>query len=205
MKATINQQADLKVVAACSDLGDALKARHSKPHVILVDLGSLNQSGVRVVKSVIKEFPGVNVIGIGLIPSQLDVIEFVEAGASGFILKDATVGEFLATIQSVARGSKVLPPLLTGTLFSHVADRALKDRNGERTGVVRMTKREHEIIALIVEGLSNKGIAESLHIATFTVKSHVHNILEKLALHSRLQIAMYIHNEETSESVDTIN
>jgi DNA-binding NarL/FixJ family response regulator len=59
-----------------------------------------------------------------------------------------------------------------------------------------MTKREREIISLIAEGLSNKEIAQRLNVATYTVKSHVHNILEKLALHSRLQIAMFTHNEE---------
>ena len=62
-----------------------------------------------------------------------------------------------------------------------------------------MTKREREIIALIADGMSNKEIAQHLNIATHTVKSHVHNIMEKLALHSRLQIAKYTHNKETSE------
>lgn len=62
---------------------------------------------------------------------------------------------------------------------------------------MRMTEREKEIIALIVEGMSNKQIADRLNVATFTVKSHVHNILEKLALHSRLQIAKHAHDEKT--------
>jgi DNA-binding NarL/FixJ family response regulator len=61
-----------------------------------------------------------------------------------------------------------------------------------------MTEREKEIIALIVEGMSNKQIALKLNVATFTVKSHVHNILEKLAFHRRLQIAMHANNKETS-------
>jgi DNA-binding NarL/FixJ family response regulator len=61
-----------------------------------------------------------------------------------------------------------------------------------------MTKREREIIPLIADGLSNKEIAQRLNVATYTVKSHVHNILEKLALHSRLQIAMFTHSDEVS-------
>jgi DNA-binding NarL/FixJ family response regulator len=135
---------------------------------------------------------------MGLIPSQLDIIEWVEAGASGFILKDATIEDFLGTIRSVARGIKVLPPSLAGSLFSHVIDNALKKGRGKLSNAVRMTKREREIISLISEGLSNKEIAQRLNVATYTVKSHVHNILEKLALHSRLQIAMFTHNDEVS-------
>lgn len=66
---------------------------------------------------------------------------------------------------------------------------ALKQKKAGLTRTVRMTKREREIIALIAQGLSNKQIAQRLNIATYTVKSHVHNIMEKLALHTRLQIA----------------
>ena len=65
---------------------------------------------------------------------------------------------------------------------------------------VRMTKREREVIELIAEGLSNKEIAQQLSIATYTVKSHVHNILEKLALHTRLQVASYAHTQGTSKT-----
>ena len=132
---------------------------------------------------------------MGILPLQPDIVEFVEAGASGFILKDATVKEFLGTIRSVTQGVKVLPPSLTGSLFSHVAELALKKGKGKMANAIRMTKRELEIIALIADGQSNKEIAQRLNIATHTVKSHVHNIMEKLALHTRLQIAKFSHEE----------
>ena len=195
--AMLNGEKDMTVMPSSGgDGGTLAEVRKVKPHVVLLDLGLRNQNGLHVVNSVSKEFPGVKVIGMGLIPSQLDIIEWVEAGASGFILKDATVEDFLATVRSVARGTKVLPPSLAGSLFSHVIDNALKKGKGNLASAVRMTKREREIISLIAEGLSNKEIAQRLNVATYTVKSHVHNILEKLALHSRLQIAMFTHNEE---------
>ena len=133
---------------------------------------------------------------MGLIPSQLDIIEIVQAGAAGFILKDASIEEFLETIRSVARGEKVLPPLLTGSLFSHVVEHALRQGKEKLSEAVRMTKREREIIVLIAEGMSNKEIADRLNLSTYTVKSHVHNVMEKLALHSRLQIAAHFHNHD---------
>jgi DNA-binding NarL/FixJ family response regulator len=92
---------------------------------------------------------------------------------------------------------KVLPPSLTGSLFSHVVEIALKKGKGKIITAVRMTKREREIIVLIADSMSNKEIAQRLNIATHTVKSHVHNIMEKLALHSRLQIAKHANDQET--------
>jgi DNA-binding NarL/FixJ family response regulator len=134
---------------------------------------------------------------MGFIPSQSDIVEFVSAGASGFILKDASVKEFLRTVRSVAEGVKVLPPSLTDSLFSHVVELALLQGKGKvkPTAAVRMTKREREIVVLIADGLSNKEIAQRLSIATHTVKSHVHNVMEKLALHTRLQIAKFMHED----------
>ena len=85
--------------------------------------------------------------------------------------------------------------ILTSNSFSHVIENALKKGKGKLTNSVIMTKREREIIALIADGQSNKEIAQQLNIATHTVKSHVHNIMEKLALHTRLQIAKYSHDE----------
>lgn len=196
--AMINGQADMKVVATSSGNDSAeQKVRAGKPRLILIDLGLRNQNGSRVVTSLLKKTPELKVIGMGLIPTQSDIVEFVQAGASGFILKNATVKDFLSTIRSVARGEKVIPPPLTHSLFSHVVDYALKKGDGQLNNAVKMTKREREVIALIADALSNKEIALRLNIATYTVKSHVHNILEKLALHSRLQIARYATDVET--------
>ena len=197
--ATIKAEPDMTVVASSpGNSGTLAEVRKLRPHIILLDLSLRNQNGTRLVSSLNKEFPDVKLIGMGLVASQVDIIELVEAGASGFILKDATVEDFLGSIRSVAHGTKVLPPLLAGSLFSHVIENALKQGKGKLTNAVRMTKREREIITLIAEGLSNKEIAQRLNVATYTVKSHVHNILEKLALHSRLQIAMFTHNDEAS-------
>ncbi len=192
IKELINGQPDLVVVAATGRGHDTLlQAKTHKPHVVLIDLGLRNDNAPRLVAALAKSLPGTRIIGMGLIPSQLDIVELVEVGAAGFILKDATVEDVLETIRLVARGTKVLPPPLTGSLFSHVIERALQRGRGSLPDAVRMTKREREVIALIAEGMSNKEIADKLSLSTYTVKSHIHNILEKLALHSRLQIATH--------------
>ncbi len=125
IRALINKQADLRIVAASGGNRDTLlQARNFNPQVVLMDLGLRNENGLRVVAMLTKELPHMKVIGMGLIPSQLDIIELVQAGAAGFLLKDATIEDVLRTIRSVAQGMNILPPVMTGTLFTHVVDHA---------------------------------------------------------------------------------
>lgn len=195
----INANKDLTVVAMSDGRHNSLgKGSRLKPNIVLLDLGLDRQNSLDIVELMKKEFPGVKVIGMGLAPAQADIMEFVQAGADGFILKDATLQDVVNTIRSVAAGKTVLPTPMTGSLFFQIAEQALLKGKRNLRGATRMTEREKEIIASIVEGMSNKQIAERLNIATFTVKSHVHNILEKLALHSRLQIANFSRDGKTS-------
>ncbi len=196
----LNEQPDIKALSAAGN-GDAFaKAEKHKPHVVLLDLGLRSQNSLKVVGQIRKKFPGTEVVVMDLIPVHSDVVEFVKAGVSGFILKDATLDDFLHTIRSVAKGAKVLPPPLTDSLFSHIVEHAIQMGNVDGlVDSVRMTKREQDVIDLIARGCSNKEIATKLNIAVHTVKSHVHNILEKLALHTRLELASFAHAKEIGE------
>lgn len=191
----IAEQSDLKVAASFGDCTKAIRGlRDLKPNIVLLDLGLPNQNSLQLVKLIKKDFPNIKVIAMDLIPLQEDVLVFVKAGVSGFLLKDATVGDFLKTIRSVAAGSKVLPQHLTGSLFSQIVDTAVNESNSSKIiSAVKMTNRERQVIYLVADGLTNKEIAQKLHLSAYTVKSHVHNILEKLALHTRVQITKYAH------------
>jgi DNA-binding NarL/FixJ family response regulator len=195
--AMIKSQRDVATVAVSDGREDTLaKARAAKPHVVLMDLSLDSQNSLDIVQSVKKDFPDIKVIGMGLSPTQMDILEFVQAGAKGFVLKNASPEDMLKTIRAVAGGETVLPYSMTGSLFTQVTEHALSKGKRNLNNDIRMTQREKEIIALIVDGMSNKQIALKLNVATFTVKSHVHNILEKLAFHSRLQIAMHAQDEK---------
>jgi len=203
LTAMLNEQPDIEVVAAFGDGKEAvLKATQDlKPEIILLDLGLKDQNSLRLVESVKQECSEIKVIVMDLIPVQADVVEFVKEGVAGFILKDATFEDFVGTIRSVAAGESVLPRSLTGSLFSQIIEKvAGEGKVGGLVESVRMTKREREVIELIAEGFSNKEIAQRLNIATYTVKSHVHNILDKLALHTRLQVASYAHAQGDSKT-----
>lgn len=193
---------DIQIIAASGDSHSTiLKIHKLKPNVILLDLGLRSQNSLRVVELVKKEFPDAKVIIMDLVPVHADILQFIKAGASGFILKDATLDEFLTTIRAVADGEKVLPNHLTESLFSQIIEYALKKGKIKLKDAVRMTKREKEIIVHIGNALTNKEIAKDLNISTFTVKSHVHNILEKLALHSRLEVANFSLTNGTLKTI----
>jgi DNA-binding NarL/FixJ family response regulator len=165
------------------------------PDVVLLDLGLEKENSLKLMGVLRERFPESKVIAMDILPEQDDIVEFVKAGGSGFILKNALVGDYVKTIEAVAGGATVLPVGLTKSLFTQIVESALKKGNGLPPHAVQLTKREQEIVDLISEGMSNKEIAQQLHIATFTVKSHVHNVLEKLDLNTRLQIAAFARDE----------
>ena len=196
LAALIHSQPGFKVLTASADVGEALqKAREAKPDVVLLDFGLEDHDSLALTSTVHAEVPTARVIVMGLLPAQEDVADYVRAGASGFIMKDASFDEFVETIRAVAAGAEVLPQALTNTLFSQIARNAVGRSSSRVLDAVRLTAREREVIDLLGEGLSNKEIATRLHIAVHTVKSHVHNILEKLALRSRLEVAAFSHSQ----------
>ena len=195
ISAMLKKQPDMNVIATFGNGENILiEVAKRKPNIVLLDLGLRSQSSLNIVKLIKKRFETIKIIVMDLIPLQTDVLEFVQAGVSGFILKDANITDFYKTIRSVFEGAQVLPPHLTGSLFSQIVEHAL---HGSSPSVivesVRMTKRERQVIELIADGFANKEIAQKLHLSTYTIKSHVHNILEKLSLHTRVQVANYAH------------
>ena len=189
LAAMLDQLPDMHAVAA--GIADPAFLDATKPDVLLLDVGLRDEDSLRVAADIASHAPRAKIVMMDLVPMNEDIVQYVNAGVSGFVLKDATFDEFVATIRSVAAGAKVLPPRMTQSLFSQIAMAA--DARGREHVLedVRMTRREREVIDLIGEGLSNKEIAQRLNIAAHTVKSHVRNVMEKLALHTRLQIAAY--------------
>lgn len=205
----LKKQKDINIVGALGNGENLLmiKRNLTLANVVLLDLGLRSKNSLEIAKSIKTDFANVKVIVMDLIPTQSDVFQFVQAGVAGFILKDATVNEFLNTIRLVSQGTRVLPSHLTGSLFTQIIDHALNGSDSSKlTEAIRMTKREKQVIELISDGFTNKEIAQKIHLSPFTVKSHVHNILEKLALHTRVQIAKYANNSgKYNEAMESIS
>ena len=199
ISAMLNNHGDFEVIARSED-GDSIRQIQSLglfPDVVLLDLGLEKANSLKLMTQLAKKLPTAKVIAMDILPDHIDIVEFVKAGGSGFILKNAYLEDWVDTIKAVAAGKNVLPPVLTKSLFTQIVELAFENEKDIHAESIRFTNREREIVDLITKGQSNKEIAGTLHIATHTVKSHVHNILEKLALNSRLQIAAFARREKS--------
>jgi DNA-binding NarL/FixJ family response regulator len=191
----LNELPDFRVVLSATSLETSM-LKGSNARVLLLDIGLQDTDCLELAETMKSEMADSHIIVMDLLPVHEELAQFVNAGVAGFILKDATFEDFVETIRSVASGVRVLPPRMTGTLFSQIAQFVVGRGREAVLDAVRMTPRENEVIALIALGMSNKEIAQQLNIATHTVKSHVRNVMDKLALHTRLQIAAYAHSQD---------
>ncbi len=150
--ALLGRSPDLEVVVAAGS-GDTERLRAANPGVVLLDLGLRSTDSLRLTQRVKQELPEAKIIVMDLLPTHADIVEFVHAGADGFILKDASLDDLVRTIRSVAEGERVLPPPLASTLFSQIASEAIARGRPEVLDSVRMTPREREVI-----GSTSKGV-----------------------------------------------
>ncbi len=188
----INRNKNLKVTSSAVEYTKALVSiRRKKPDIILFDSGMNLKNCLEFLQRIKNDSGKIKLIAMNLVSSQEGILLFVQAGVSGFILKTASPSKIIKTIILVAHGAIVLPPILTGTLFSQITENEFPVLKETNTNLINITKRETQIINLITEGFTNKEIEQRLNISICTVKSHIHNILDKLSLHTRLQIVKY--------------
>jgi len=168
----------------------------AQPDVVLLEAGLPDV--VRVAEEIRRARAETRIVVMNFAPGRDDLVALIRAGVAGFTLKDASAEAFVATIHRVGGGAPALPRALGGLLLSHVASQTRGRSGPDAAHRGRLTRREREVMSLIADGLSNKEIAERLHVATHTVKSHVHGVLGKLALRTRLEVAAYAHAERVA-------
>lgn len=186
------QQPTIAVVGSVAEasavLGELEKLR---PDVIILDLYLPGREGVEEAQRIRAVFPDAKIVIIGLDNAQSDVLACIEAGGAGCLPQEASVEDLLNNIQAVAAGEALCSPKVAGLLFSRIREAGRERDLRQVSGLPEITRREHEIVRLIAEGLSNKEIAVRLQIEVQTVKNHVHNILDKLHLDDRRAAARY--------------
>src|ERR1041384_5288072 len=151
MTEMLGKLTDVEVVLATTSV-ETDRLRAANPRVILLDIGLQDVDCLSVAVTVQREIEHARVIVMDLIPVHEELAQFVNAGVAGFILKDATVADFVATIRSVAAGDRIVPPSMTATLFSQIAEAAVSRSPAAALEAVRMTPREREVIDLIAAG-----------------------------------------------------
>jgi DNA-binding NarL/FixJ family response regulator len=174
--------ADVDIVASAESATAATPLlRDAKPQVVLLDAALANGESYTFLANLKAGTPEAKAIIMDCVPAQQDVTQFIDGGANGFIMKDASADDIVKAIRSVASGTDLPPPPAAPRSAAIDGPVAARGNTAASPSTVRLTKREQEIKDLIAAGLGNKEIAQRLNIATNTVKSHVHNMLGKLA------------------------
>ncbi|MEH7011434.1 response regulator transcription factor [Neobacillus niacini] len=162
-------------------------ARTLKPDLILMDLVMPEMDGILATKIIKSEMPEIKIMMLTSFSDQDHVIPALEAGASGYQLKDIEPDELINCIKKIIAGENLLHPKATSHLLANLSNK----ESNEKNLIEQLTKRELDVLKEIARGKSNKEIASSLFITEKTVKTHVSNLLSKLELADRTQAALY--------------
>ncbi|MER5518529.1 response regulator transcription factor [Streptomyces sp. NPDC002763] len=191
----LNAQPGIEVVGQAVDGLDAVvKVAELVPDVVLMDIRMPELGGIEATRRIVGERPAIKVLVLTTFDLDEYVYEALRAGASGFLLKDASADKLAEAVRVVAAGDALLAPGVTRRLITQFSQ---LDGGGVRaplkTRVRDLTERETEVLSLIAQGLSNAEIAERLVVAEQTVKTHVGRILVKLGLRDRTQAAVFAY------------
>ena len=180
----VGAPADMEVVAAVGGGVEAVEAiAQQRPDVVLMDLSMPDLDGISATRQALERAPGTNVVMLTSFADRDRIVEAIEVGAVGYLLKDAEPEELLSGIRAAARGESPLAPKAAAELFS--------GRRDPSPPAAELTAREREILALLGQGRSNKVIARELEIAEQTVKNHLSRIFQALGVNDRTQAALW--------------
>lgn len=189
-KAVLEAAGNIEVVAEASNGEEAVRAaREHSPDVVLMDIRMPGMDGIEATR----RLPGQRVLILTTFGLDQYIIEALRAGASGFLLKDAPTQEVLRAVRAVAAGDAVLSAAVTRQLLDQVARRLPAPVSARPDDLDSLTQREHEVLRMLANGLSNAEIATALVVSEATVKSHVSHILSKLGLRDRVQAVIYAY------------
>ncbi|WP_148715747.1 response regulator [Chitinolyticbacter meiyuanensis] len=187
----LQRQDDVDVVAEAADGVEGLKrAKACNPDVILLDLNMPGLSGLDTLQLLGQEVPESRVVMLTVSEEADELAEALHRGAMGYLVKNIDVAALVAAVHKAARGEPVIADCMTTKLVARFREQAPQPAAAP-TDRDRLTPREREIAACLARGESNKEIARSLDVSESTVKIHVQNILKKLNLSSRVQVAVY--------------
>ncbi|MDN3259556.1 response regulator transcription factor [Streptomyces sp. CSDS2] len=190
----LNAQSDIEVIGQAVDGRDAIaRTAELSPDVVLMDIRMPELGGIEATRRITEDHPAVRVLVLTTFDLDEYVYDALRAGASGFLLKDASADQLAEAVRVVAAGDALLAPGITRRLIAEFSRLDGGGRTPLRRRVGELTERETEVLALIAQGLSNAEIAGRLVVAEQTVKTHVGRILVKLGLRDRTQAAVYAY------------
>jgi DNA-binding NarL/FixJ family response regulator len=189
--ALLASRRDMVVVGEAGDGLEALaQARETIPDVIMMDIGMPRCDGLEATRRIKREMPYAKIVMLTVSDDNHDLFEAIKSGAQGYLLKNLEPYQLFDMLESISRGEAPLSGVIAAKILKEFS-RPDQDTARQAEAREELTLREIDVLELVAEGKTNKEIASALVISENTVKIHLHNILEKLHLHNRIQAAVY--------------
>jgi two-component system, NarL family, nitrate/nitrite response regulator NarL len=183
---SLSQQPSLAVVGSADLTISPAHIASACPDVVLLDVGT--PSGLNMLLAFRQALPNLKIVAIAVADIEQEVVACAEAGVSGFVSRNGSIQDLVAAVHCAVRNELVCSPRIAALLFSRIVALGSERSHGRDNSA--LTRREHEIVSLITQGLSNKEIARQLRIQNATVKNHIHSILSKLHVRRRGEVAV---------------
>lgn len=194
IRSLLELERDLKVVAEAGSGTEALELVDTlRPDVVLLDLKMTDISGVEVCRRVTAKYPKISILILTAISNDQEILECINAGAKGYVLKDVDVVELVRHIRIIHRGEAVLDPKVTRIVMQH-----MRRASDATTPPQILTEQELSIVQLIAEGLTNKEIGRELFLSPNTIKFHISNIMRKLDVKRRTEV---VHKASSNDLI----
>ena len=190
MKTLIAAESDLEVIGEASNGKDAAaKAEQLRPDVVLMDIGMPGPSSFEITRQIRRNRPETKVLILTMYDDEDYLVEGMEVGASGYVLKDSPAAQLLSAVRDVHRGGSYLSPRMLAQLVDDFRTRIKSTDRLPRFAT--LTPREKEVLKMLAEGDSVKEVATQLNLSVKTVEAHKFNLMRKLDIHNKAQLVQY--------------
>jgi DNA-binding NarL/FixJ family response regulator len=192
---TLEEEDDIEIIAHAANGIEAVEAcRLHRPHIILLDVEMPKMNGVEATKAIVRECPSTRVVILTAYEDDQLILELIQAGATGYLVKDTHVDEVVKAIRVAHDGESLIQPRVAQKILKMMvsmppADNAIKEEIQEKLD--RLTAREREVLEGIAQGLNNKELAALFCIGHTTVKTHVNRMMQKLELRDRVEAVLF--------------
>ena len=190
LRKILEERPDWEIVGEASDGREAVRlAAAARADVAILDIGMPLLNGIEATRQIVRKFPHVRILILSMHSAEAYIIQAMQAGARGYLLKDSADVDLIRAVSAVAAGKSFFSPAVASVMLDdyvrHLAQKGIVDRFDS------LSDREREVFQLIVEGHTNKEIAELLFISPVTVETHRAHILQKLDLHNMAELVLY--------------
>jgi DNA-binding NarL/FixJ family response regulator len=180
------------VVGEAGDGQEALeRARELQPDLILMDINMPGVNGLEATRLIKAELPEIRLVMLTVSEHEEDLYEAIRSGAQGYLLKNLRPEALFEMLKDAVRGEAPISPGIAAKILQELGRTRGRERDQAASEASPLTVRERQILGLVVDGASNRDIAQQLRITEGTVKNHLHHILEKLHLQNRVQVTAY--------------